>query len=159
MLHEILRKLQFSLSDYDTDETKDQLHWKHEFEPESLEALPLLRLWRDTVVAKTGELFPRINATLARVHCNNHPYGDLQRPHQDITPGVTALYFANAVWSQDWQGEMVFFDRDEEPFYAVAPKPGRVVIFPGHILHRGGVPSRVCFEPRLSVAFKFAADE
>lgn len=159
MLHEVLRKLEFSLSDYDTAETRDLLHWKHEFVPETLEKLPFLRIWRDAIVAKTNELFPGRNAVLARVHCNNQPYGDLQRAHQDINPGVTALYFANAEWNRDWQGEIVFFDRSEEPFYAVAPKPGRVVIFPGHILHRGGVPSRACFEPRLSVAFKFTADE
>ena len=94
---------------------------------------------------------------LARVHCNNQPYGDLQRPHVDIPQGVTALYFANAEWQRDWQGELIFYDRNDEPLQAVAPRPGRVVIFPGDLLHRGGVPSRVCFQPRLSVAFKFAS--
>jgi SM-20-related protein len=158
VLHEILRKLEFSLSDYDTRETRNELHWKHEFELEALDQLPLLRVWRDTVIARTNAFFPDRNAKLVRVHCNNQPYGDLQRVHHDLNPGVTALYFANAEWNQDWQGELVFFDRNEEPFHAVAPKPGRVVIFPGHILHRGGVPSRICFEPRLSVAFKFIAN-
>ena len=159
MLHEILRKLEFSLSDYDTGETRDQLHWKHAFGLDTLDQLPLFCVWRDAIVARTNELFPGRNVALARVHCNNQPYGDLQRAHQDLTPGVTALYFANAEWNRDWQGELVFFDRNEEPFHAVAPKPGRVVIFSGHILHRGGVPSRICFEPRLSVAFKFTAGE
>ena len=53
------------------------------------------------------------------------------------------------------QGETVFYDRAGEPFHAVAPKPGRLLLFDGGIVHRGGVPSRKCFEPRLSVAFKF----
>ncbi|MDI1264382.1 MAG: 2OG-Fe(II) oxygenase [bacterium] len=159
VLHEALRKLEFSLIEYDTVETKNQRDWSHEFSLEALDQTPLLRVWRDTVVAKTNELFPGRSAALARVHCNNQFYGDLQHAHHDLNPGVTALYFANAEWKPDWQGELVFFDRNEEPFHAVAPKPGRVVIFSGHILHRGGVPSRVCFEPRLSVAFKFTADE
>lgn len=159
VLHEMLQKLEYSLSDYDTIETRKQLHWKHEFTHESLQALPLLRAWCDTIVSRTKELFPSRKVFLSRVHCNNQPYGDLQRPHVDIPDGVTALYFANAEWEGDWQGELIFFDRNEEPFHAVAPKPGRVVIFSGDIRHRGGVPSRACFEPRLSVAFKFAPGE
>lgn len=157
VLYEMLRKLEYSLSDYDTIETSTELHWKHEFTAESLQALPLFRTWCDTIVAKTEELFPARPVFLARVHCNNQPYGDLQRPHVDIPQGVTALYFANAEWQRDWQGELIFYDRNDEPLQAVAPRPGRVVIFPGDLLHRGGVPSRVCFQPRLSVAFKFAS--
>ena len=86
-----------------------------------------------------------------------HVIDGLFRP--DIVPGVTALYFANPEWQDDWQGETVFYDRAGEPFHAVAPKPGRVLVFDGGIVHRGGVPSRKCFEPRLSVAFKFLEEK
>ena len=157
MLHELFDKLPFSRSDYDTDATKSVRHWKHEFAIEALTANPLLRPWHDAIVARTTDLFAGMDLELARVHCNNHPYGDLQHAHHDVVPGVTALYFANAEWQDVWQGEVLFYDRNGEPSHAVAPKPGRLVIFPGEMLHRGGVPSRACPEPRLSVAFKFGA--
>ena len=79
----------------------------------------------------------------------------MQFPHHDITPGMTWLYYSNPVWEPNWMGETTFYDSDQEPIYAVFPKPGRVVVFAGDILHRGGVPSRECVEARRSVAFKF----
>jgi SM-20-related protein len=157
MLHELFNKLTFQLSDYDTEDTKDVRHWKHEFALESLTAHPLLRSWHDVIVARTCELFRGTAIELVRVHCNNQPYGDLQLPHRDLVPGVTALYFANAEWQDAWQGEVVLYDCDGEPFHVVAPKPGRLLIFSGDVLHRGGVPSRACLQARLSVAFKFGA--
>jgi len=158
VLYEFLRALPFSLSDYDTKATQDVLHWKYEFDLKLLPAHPLLRVWHDRIVAMTHELFPGRSVRLARVHCNCHPYGDLQHAHHDISPGVTALYFANVAWQDDWQGETIFYDGTGEPFHAVAPRPGRVLFFSGEIIHRGGVPSRACPEPRFSVAFKFAED-
>jgi Rps23 Pro-64 3,4-dihydroxylase Tpa1-like proline 4-hydroxylase len=157
MIFETLNRLAFTLSDYDSDETREVRHWKHEFAPEALAANPVLRLWHDGVVARTRELLPATVLELKRVHCNNHLYGDLQNAHTDIAPGATALYFANPTWQDDWQGETIFYDRAGEPCQAVAPKPGRLLVFDGGIVHRGGVPSRKCFEARLSVAFKFRA--
>jgi len=153
-----LRALPFSLSDYDTDATEHILHWKHEFDLAKLASHPLLRVWHDRIVARTHALFADRPLKLSRVHVNCHPYGDLQHAHHDISPGVTALYFANVDWQDDWQGETIFYGGDGEPFHAVAPRPGRVLCFPGDLVHRGGVPSRACPEPRFSVAFKFAED-
>lgn len=82
-------------------------------------------------------------------------YGDFQIPHTDIANGLTVLYIVNNKWLEEWHGETVFYDQDREPIHIVAPKPGRLLVFPGDILHRGGSPSRKCFEQRLSVAFKF----
>ncbi len=159
VIYRSLRSLSFDLADYDTESTAEVQHWLHEFEPSLFKANPIFGTWFDLIVTKTQELFPANRLSLCRVHCNSHLYGDLQHAHRDVTPGVTALYFGNAKWIDDWQGEVLFYDLAGEPHQAVAPKPGRVVLFPGDILHRGGVPSRKCFEPRLSVAFKFAADE
>ena len=53
------------------------------------------------------------------------------------------------------RGETIFYDHAGEPHTAVAPRPGRVLVFPADVVHRGGVPSRKCFSARLSVAFKF----
>lgn len=158
MLFEVLNRQGFTRSDYDTDATKGVRHWKHEFSLDDLTSNPFLRTWHDHVVAKTNELFPGRKLALRRVHINNHPYGDLQHAHVDWVPGVTALYFANTHWDENWHGETIFYDGGGEAYYAVAPKPGRILIFAGDVLHRGGVPSRTCFESRLSVAFKFSAD-
>jgi Rps23 Pro-64 3,4-dihydroxylase Tpa1-like proline 4-hydroxylase len=157
MLHQVLGRQAFSLSDYDTEASEHIRHWKCEFSPDALPSNPVLGAWHTSVVAKTRELFADVALDLHRVHVNSHLFGDHQGPHTDLDPGVTALYFANPEWQRDWQGEVIFFDRAGEPFHAVAPKPGRLAVFDGAILHRGGVPSRTCFAPRLSVAFKFAS--
>jgi hypothetical protein len=158
ILYEILRKLPFSLSDYDNPQTRHLLHWKYEFPLDGFAAHPVYRNWHDNIVAKTNELFSNHHSKLFRVYCNNSLFGDHQHAHVDDVdpiPGVTSLYFANAEWHDNWHGEILLYDGRGEPFYAVAPKPGRVLMFPGSIMHRGGVPSRACFEPRLSVPFKF----
>ena len=157
LVYEGLRDLPFVRTEYDTEQSRDVLHLNFEFDLEALLANPVFCLLRDGIAARTRELFPVRLLTLKRVHCNNHPYGDMQFSHTDLVPGVTSLYFANAEWPDEWQGETIFYDRSGEPRYAVAPRPGRVVIFPGDLLHRGGVPSRACKVARLSLAFKFAA--
>lgn len=157
MLYEMLKRQSFSLSDYDTEATSHLRHWKCEFAADYFAANPVFGRWHAAIVGKTVELFAGRPLELGRVHCNNHLYGDLQNPHTDYDPGVTALYFANPEWREEWQGETIFYDRAGEPFHAVAPRPGRLLLFDGAIVHRGGVPSRSCFEPRLSVAFKFRA--
>ncbi len=157
MIFETCRHLPFTLSDYDTDATSHILHWKHEFKLQALSAFPPLRLWHDAIVSHTRALFAERTLFLERVHCNKHPHDDVQLAHHDIEPGVTSVYFVNPDWSDDWQGEMVFYDRDGEAHSMVSPHPGRVVTFSGGLLHRGGVPSRLCPEARLSIAFKFGA--
>jgi hypothetical protein len=155
MVFETLNRLPFSLSDYDNDATASIRHWKHEFALDAFTSNPVMRFWHDRIVDQTRGLFASRTLELHRLHCNSHLYGDLQHAHVDITPGVTALYYANIDWQDDWQGETIFYDRAGEPSAAVAPKPGRLAVFPGDMVHRGGVPSRKCFTPRLSVAFKF----
>lgn len=157
-LHAILSRQSFSLSDYDTDETEEVRHWKCEFPPAFFAANPLLQAWHREVVAKARELCAGRSLTLVRVHANSHLFGDHQHPHTDFDPGVTALYFANPEWRAHWQGETIFYDAVGEPLAALAPVPGRLALFDGGMLHRGGVPSRTCFDARLSVAFKFSAD-
>lgn len=157
MLHGILMQQPFTMSDYDNNATEHIRHWKAEFPVASFDTNPLLRSWRDSVVARTAELFAGTTLDLVRVHANSHLFGDHQHAHYDFRPGVTALYFANPDWDKDWQGETIFYDAADEPHLALAPRPGRLVVFDGGILHRGGVPSRTCFAARISVAFKFAS--
>ena len=131
------------------------LHWKQEFTLEYITTNPFLRHIYSRIKSATAKACPEPQIQLERVHCNVSLYGDMQFPHRDRTPGMTWLYYASAVWEPKWMAETIFYDSNEEPVYAVFPKPGRVVVFAGDILHRGGVPSRECVAARRSLAFKF----
>ncbi len=159
MLHEIFVRAPFTLSDFDNEQSRHIRHWKFDFGPGDFATNPVFRHWREIVVAKTAEFFPRRQLEVARIYCNNVLYGDHQHAHYDSETGVTALYFANWQWEEDWHGETIFYDDAGEARYAVAPRPGRLVAFPANVVHRGGVPAKTCLQPRLTVAFKLALVE
>ncbi len=150
-LFAFLEPLPYRLNDTDSDETAYSRHWKAELPLEMALKTPVLRRCVDL----THELMAGTALQLRRFHSNLHLYGDMQFPHTDLAGGVTALYYANPRWDDKWMGETVFYDENREPLYTVAPKPGRLVVFEADILHRAGVPSRECYEPRISAAFKF----
>ena len=155
VLDHFLRRLPFSLADYDTKSTRQVLHWIHEFAREEVKTHPLLSFVYSCIRSAAEKVCPEPRIQLRRIHCNASLYGDMQFPHCDLTPGMTWLYYSNPVWDPNWMGETIFYDSHCEPVYAVFPKPGRVVVFAADILHRGGVPSRECVEARRSLAFKF----
>src|ERR1041385_6199770 len=142
MIHHYTSRLAFSLSDYDTPLTQAVRHWKYEFNLQKLPSLPIVPELVSRIISVSRELYPSRRMALNRMHCNLHMYGDIHTPHTDLTPGVTALYFANPRWDTNWTGETIFYNDDVEPLYAVIPRPGRLVVYSADILHRGGVPSR-----------------
>jgi SM-20-related protein len=150
-LHTFLARLPYRLDDVDSAETAYSRHWKAE--------LPLAMAMGAPVLKKCAALVSEVDSSvplrLWRIHSNLHLYGDMQFPHFDRVDGVTVLYYANSEWNEKWMGETIFYDDSRDPVYAVAPKPGRVVIFHGGILHRAGVPSRECYQARISIALKF----
>jgi Rps23 Pro-64 3,4-dihydroxylase Tpa1-like proline 4-hydroxylase len=152
-VYALLQGLPYQLADYDDETTAHVRHWKAEIDPERAMKMPVLRDCADAARELAQPLVP----TLDRVHANLHLYGDMQFPHVDLAGGLTAIYYANRTWDEAWLGETVFYDDRREPVHVVAPKPGRLAVFPGDVLHRAGVPSRACYEPRLSVALKFTA--
>jgi hypothetical protein len=80
--------------------------------------------------------------------------------HRDCEPAdrhVTALYYANSQWHPDWGGETIYYNDDEDAELAVLPRLGRLVIARGAILHRGTVPTRICYEERYTLAYKLNA--
>jgi SM-20-related protein len=145
------RALPSTMNWTDSDEAGYAPHWGSELPVAMCEGKPILK--ECISIART--LLAGPDLPLHQVHVNTHLYGDFQTPHEDLTGGVTAIYFAHPVWKENWMGETIFYDANREAVVAVAPKPGRLVVFQADLLHRGGVPSRECFEPRLSVAFKF----
>ena len=152
-LYGLLEALPYRLNDYDVEETAYSRHWKSELPAAMVAGNALFR--RGLALATAWARPARIE--LARVHANLHLYGDMQFPHTDVAGGTTLLYYANPAWDEKWLGETVFYDDAREPVHVVAPRPGRVVIFEADTLHRAGVPSRECFQPRISLAFKFRA--
>lgn len=158
IMYHFFNRLRFGLSDYDSEETKSVLHWKHEFDLTEPPVMPLLQEFIKRICQTSMDSYPSSELHLERMHCNMHLYGDVQHAHTDLVPGVTTLYFANPEWKTEWMGETVFCGDDGEPLYAILPKPGRLVIFDGSIVHRAGVPSRYCLQPRVSIAFKFLSN-
>ena len=90
-----------------------------------------------------------------RIYANYNLHGDFQFAHED-GDGWTALVFVNSRWDEDWGGELILYPDGEAAYaYSILPSPGRMVIFDGMIRHRGGVPSKLCLEARISLAIKF----
>jgi SM-20-related protein len=97
-----------------------------------------------------------------RAYVNNSVYGDMYYTHRDCSAHsrhVTALYYANLEWNPDWGGETIFYNDENEAEVVVSPRPGRVVVARGAILHRGTVPTRACHHERYTVAYKMLSGD
>jgi SM-20-related protein len=102
-------------------------------------------------------LFPDEQFSDRRAYVNCSVYGDGYYLHRDCAAEelhVTALYYANLEWQPDWGGETIYYNDEEDAELAITPRPGRLVIARGAVLHRGNVPSRLCYEERYTLAYK-----
>jgi Rps23 Pro-64 3,4-dihydroxylase Tpa1-like proline 4-hydroxylase len=121
--------------------------------PETIAGDPFLRRLRQTVEM----LFPNEQFTDQRAYFNCSVYGDAYYIHRDCAAHerhVTALYYANLEWQPEWGGETIYYNDDEDAEFAITPRPGRLVIARGALLHRGNVPTRGCYEQRYTLAYK-----
>lgn len=103
--------------------------------------------------------FPGERFVAYRFYSNMRLFADSAYPHRDVTPPqkhITILLYANKEWDPDWGGETLFYDDEGECVMGAVPKPGRLVLFRGAIIHRAGLVNRECYEPRYTVALKFA---
>lgn len=92
-----------------------------------------------------------------RCYCNHAAYGDMLFTHTDALPGergLTALWYVTPEWNVEWGGETLFYNSRQDAEAVVTPKPGRLVVFDGSILHVGRPPNRICYAPRYTLAFK-----
>jgi hypothetical protein len=158
MLDRWLHKLAFVREDYDTGEATAFLHFVHDISVDKLDAQPLYRQLHAVVRREIDIAYGGQSPALYRAQINLGPYGDHYTAHIDNTQGVTAIYFANAEWREEWQGETLFY-AEGEPVTAVAPRPGRLALLPGDMVHRVGAPSRLFAGARYTVAFKFSTSE
>ncbi len=94
---------------------------------------------------------------LFRAYVNLSNYGDVEYPHYDCPKereDITVLYYVNKEWHYKFGGETMFYSNKDSRI-AILPTPGRFVIFPGNIEHLGSIATRVCRQPRLSLALKY----
>ena len=157
-VHEYFADLPMTLSDSDRPDTSHVRHLKHEFEPDEWDTDPALGLMSDvarTFLREQGVAF----GDIYRIYANYNLHGDFQFAHED-GEGWTALVFVNSRWDEDWGGELILYpDGDASYAYSILPSPGRMVVFDAMIRHRGGAPSKLCLEARISVAIKFRPAE
>lgn len=149
-LHQFLGRLPYQLTEIDTEEAQHNRNWAAHLPIPMATGMPLL----GRCVELGREFGGGQRLELQRVYVNFNRYGDMQYAHRDAAEGVTGLYYANAEWKDDWGGETLFCEDNGEPVCSVAIRPGRLALFHPDILHRGGVPARDCWEPRMTVAFK-----
>ena len=133
MFERMIVGLPFWRSNYDYAESEEARHLRHDFNPETVEKFPLLRGFRDTVTGWLRQEHADRAEAIEQFYALDQYFGAVQFPHQDTVGGMTALYFANSQWPVDWQGETVFYDAAGEACLAVAPKPGRLCVFPGEL--------------------------
>jgi SM-20-related protein len=106
------------------------------------------------------DMFPSEQFAVERIYVNSAVHGDMYFAHRDCdqaSANVTVLYYGNLEWHADWGGETLFFNDRHDAELAVTPRPGRLVIARGAVLHRGGVPLKICGQPRFTVACKLVA--
>jgi hypothetical protein len=118
-------------------------------------ATPLMAEFMSQLQNIAEELFPGERFRPERAYVNHSVYGDAYFMHRDLS-AVTVLYYANLVWEPDWGGETIYFDDNNDARVVISPRPGRVLVSRGAILHRANVPTRDCQEERLTIALKLA---
>lgn len=143
-------------------------HWNHDFLKTSRrnaeDSQMLLFLQDDHAILQ--EIWMKLRDgplrghVLLRCYANAHTYGTEGYPHLDARQPdfFTTIFYVNPVWKPDWAGETVFFNADRDIAKAVLPKPGRLVIFPGNILHVARGLSRACPAMRVTLMFKTRLD-
>jgi Rps23 Pro-64 3,4-dihydroxylase Tpa1-like proline 4-hydroxylase len=153
--NELLAGGAFRRNETDSSETQHIRQWVRHFEIDSLIEVEFFQ----RIIIKISNCFPSdADQVPYRAYCNNILYGDMLFAHRDndiSMPDITALLYINKKWETDWGGETVFFDENNDAMYAVSPRPGRLVLFKGGLLHRAGAPQRECYESRLTFAIKF----
>jgi SM-20-related protein len=152
--HRWLGQLPYFLHDVDSVESRRHRHWISVMSPSAdyCDAVPVIRY-----LASVGQqCFCSANLEVSRAHAYCVPYGEVHVAHRDFDEGagITLLYFANTVWREEWGADMLFFGESGEPEIAVAPKPGRIVVFHGDIRHRAAAPARFCTEARYTLVVR-----
>ncbi|MDN5865612.1 MAG: 2OG-Fe(II) oxygenase [Gammaproteobacteria bacterium] len=140
-------------------DTKAFLHWVCNIDLEQCRLMPLYAATMEAVQTHFPERWPQ---ACYRSYCNHASYGDMLFTHTDSQPdteGLTALWYFAPQWDVEWGGETLLFNSRKDAEFVVSPRPGRLLVFDGRILHAGRAPSRTCVLPRLTFALKLASTD
>lgn len=143
----------YTRSEIARPDTADYRHWATEIPPAALGAMPLFAPSMAAVAAHDAAHRYRVY----RSYVNVSHFGDMLFTHTDCLPGaheLTALWYVCERWDHEWGGETMFYDSANDARAAVTPKPGRLAVFDGDLLHAGRPPSRICHVPRYTLALK-----
>jgi len=150
---EALERAPFTRTEFARAETAAYKHWASEMVLANVVQLPLWPATESAIAyARPGEAYRPY-----RAYTNYAAYGDMLYTHIDCAPdqrGLTALWFLSRHWEPEWGGETMFFDKSGDAMFCASPRPGRLILFDGAILHAGRPPSRICYAPRYSFAIK-----
>lgn len=145
----------FVLADVDSERTNFSKHWIRPLDSDTARVLTVPVLgWVDALCRLSA---PNLDLQLTEVKAYATPYGDLPTYHQDseLGPTLTAVLYCHQEWRADWGGELIIANSKGEPRIAIAPKPGRIVIFRGDLPHKAGSPSRLACVPRNALVFRY----
>lgn len=152
-LTDMLDKGAFTRTEYARDDTTAVRHWVLNIPLDVSTRLPVYAPMMEAV----RDLPDGDRYRAYRCYCNHAGYGDMLFTHTDARPGergLTALWYIAPDWDLEWGGETLFFTSTGDAEVVVSPRPGRLVIFDGSIVHAGRPPSRTCYAPRYTLAFK-----
>jgi hypothetical protein len=153
-LHAWFRRIGYHFADADREDTGFVRHLVHYFEEEEWAGGTYVSLLVEAARSTLSTLELPFSK-LERVYANFNLFGDQQFAHAD-GDCWTALVFINATWGEDWGGELMLYEGGPGSLaWAIPPRPGRMVVFDGTVLHRGGVPTKFCLDGRITLAIKF----
>jgi len=91
-----------------------------------------------------------------RIYGNAHTFGTEGYCHTDSGRDdyFSTIYYAHPAWDANWGGELIFYDSHGDIVSSVSAKPGRIVHFPGRLIHRVAPLTRECDQLRMSIVFK-----
>jgi SM-20-related protein len=152
-LWSVLNRAGFTRTEIARPDTAEHRHWATEIAVDALPSMPFAA----PTLAAVAQFDPAHRYRAYRSYVNVAHFGDMLFTHTDCLPGageLTALWYVCERWDHEWGGETVFFDAQKEIRAAVLPRPGRLAIFNGELLHVGRPPSRICYVPRYTLALK-----
>ena len=153
-LYGVVSRAGYTRSEIARPDTAEYKHWATEISVPALASMPFTAPTLRALQDFTGGVGYRPY----RSYVNVAHYGDALFSHVDCLPGageITALWYVCEQWDHEWGGETVFFDSSNDARALVTPRPGRLVLFDGDLLHVGRPPNRNCYRPRYTLAIKF----
>jgi len=156
-LFDCLQTDAFRRTEFARPDTREYRHHVVEYNPEKLVRTQLFHV----VERLLRLLFPDSEGLeVYRIYTNAVMFGDAAFVHRDSSDldHVTVLVYPNPEWAPELGGETVFYSESGEIVEAVEPRPGRICLFHGNILHKGSPPSRLLWGCRYTTAFKFAPE-